>query len=276
MDHVTPERWLPVPTWEGYYEVSDHGFVRSLPRFVNGRGGSRRLIPGRILKPSYTNTGGYPMVNLSLGDRKEGRYVHDLVMRAHVGEPSEGQEVRHLDRDERNAALRDAAGVQRLIYGTSGENKHDQVRHGTHPEGSRTHCDADHELTEDNTRIDYYPDGTFMARRCKTCDRDRSARQRAKRQNDERHCKEDGCGKPYFGRGWCSMHYVQWQKEQPGGREKIAARQAVWYEERKQSGNPAWVPSADLPPEKLERRRALARERMRRYNARKRQERDGG
>jgi hypothetical protein len=266
------EYWLPVPTWEGYYEASDYGFVRSLPRFVNARGGSRRLVPGRILKPSHSNTGGYPMVNLSLGDRKEGRYVHDLVMRAHVGEPSEGQEVRHLDRDVRNAALRDAGGVRRLVYGTHSENQWDQVRHGTHYQGSRAECDNGHELTEENTWTEYHPDGIFKARRCKLCNRDRSTKQRAKRQaDDERRCKEEGCDGPYFALDWCSTHYAQNYMDQPGNRERVAARNADWYQRRKEEGNPTWIPSADLPPEKLERRRALARERNRRHRERKRQ-----
>jgi len=265
------ETWKPVPAWEGYYEVGDHGYVRSLPRWVNGRGGSRRLVPGRILRPSYSNTGGYPMVNLSLGERREGRYVHDLVMRGHVGEPPEGQEVRHLDGDERNAALRDADGNPRLIYGTHSENQFDQVRHGTHAEGRRDYCDAGHELTDDNVWIEYDEDGTFGARRCKTCNRDRATKQRAKRKTDERRCKEDGCGKPYLALDWCAMHYAQNYVDQPGNREKVAARNAAWYQRRKEEGNPTWIPSADLPPEKLERRRAQARERQRRYQERKRQ-----
>jgi len=266
---TAPERWLPVPTWEGYYEVSDHGFVRSLPRFVNGRGGSRRLVPGRILKPSYSNSGGYPMVNLTLGERTEGRYVHDLVLRAHVREPSEGEETRHLDRDASNAALWAADGTQRLIWGTSSENKFDEVRHGTHYEGSRTHCDNGHELADDNVWIEYHEDGTFKARRCKACNRDRATKQRAKRKTDERRCKEEGCGKPYFALDWCSMHYAQNYVDQPGNRERVAARNAAWYQRRKEEGNPSWVASADLSPEKLDRRRALARERARRYRERK-------
>lgn len=46
---------------------------------------------------------------------------------------------------------------------------------------------------------------------------------------------------------------------------------ARWYKARKEAGNPTWTPSAELSPEKLERRRALARERMRRYSKRKRE-----
>ena len=269
---TAPERWLPVPTWEGYYEVGDHGFTRSLPRFVNGRGGSRRLVPGRVLKPSYANTGGYPMVILSLGERREGRYVHDLVALAFLGERPDGMEVRHLDGKGENAALRDADGNLRLAYGTHSENQFDQVRHGTHAEGCRDYCDAGHELTEENTWIEYDENGNFRARRCKACNRDRSAKQRAKRQTDERRCKEEGCGKPYMALDWCATHYAQNYKERPGNREKVAARNAAWYQERKEAGNPSWIPNADLSPEKLERRRELARERQRRYQQRKRSE----
>lgn len=60
------EAWKPVPAWEGYYEVSDHGHVRSLPRTVRARGDGTRLVPGRVLKPSYSNSGGYPLVILQL------------------------------------------------------------------------------------------------------------------------------------------------------------------------------------------------------------------
>ena len=51
-----------------------------------------------------------------------------------------------------------------------------------------------------------------------------------------------------------------------------------WYKGARQCKNcrtrrtrEQWVPSADLPPDELERRRAGARERMRRFNERKRQ-----
>lgn len=252
-----PERWLPVVGLEGYYEISDLGPVRSLYR--NSM---------RILRPSYSNTGGYPLYILTVNGVRYPRYGHQMVAEAFIGECPVGQEVRHLDRDVRNAALRDANGIQRLVYGTHGENMLDQVRHGTHYEGSRTHCDADHELTGDNVWIEYDEGGTFRARRCRTCNRDRSAKQREKRKTDERRCKEPDCDGPYLALDWCATHYAQNYKEQPGNREKVAARNAAWYQRRKEEGNPSWVPTADLSPEKLDRRRALARERARRYRER--------
>lgn len=47
---TTPERWLPVPGYEGYYEVSDQGRVRSVEREVYSRQwGNYRRVPGRYL-----------------------------------------------------------------------------------------------------------------------------------------------------------------------------------------------------------------------------------
>jgi hypothetical protein len=41
--------WRPVPGYEGLYEVSDQGQVRSLARSVKGRDGSDRRITGKII-----------------------------------------------------------------------------------------------------------------------------------------------------------------------------------------------------------------------------------
>ena len=168
------------------------------------------------------------------GERKP-RYVHHLVLEAFVGLCPLGHETRHLDGNASSAALRDADGKIRLIWGTSSQNKYDEVGHGTHYEASRTHCDNGHEWTEKNTRIERYPDGSFKARRCRECKRIDSAARKVARETDERRCKEKGCGKPYFGRGWCSTHYNEWYKEQPGFRERTAARQRR-YAARVKSG----------------------------------------
>ena len=257
-----PERWLPFPGWEDLYEISNHGKVKSLRRDI-------------FLKPGTSNTGGYPMVLLCRNGSRKGKYVHQMVMEAFVGPCPESQEVRHLDGNPLNCRWEPgneeetkAAGGN-LIYGTKSENQWDQVRHGTHYQGTREYCDNGHELTEDNIWIEYHPDGTFKARRCKTCNRDRSTKQRKKRQTDERRCTGEGCEEPYFGKGLCSAHYLEQYKAQPGKREQIAARNAAWYQARKDAGDPSWKPTADLSPEQQERRRALARERARRYRERR-------
>jgi hypothetical protein len=82
---VTPggevEHWLPVPRWEGFYEVSDKSRVRSVSRIVNVCDGRKRRVPGRILRPQPDHSG-YPSVRIQGDGRREAVAVHVLVQRA--------------------------------------------------------------------------------------------------------------------------------------------------------------------------------------------------
>ena len=216
------EKWLPVVGFEDFYAVSDLGHVRSLRR-------------DKIMSPSTSNSGGYPMYIFSVKGKKYGKYAHHLVLEAFDGLCPPGLEARHLDGDAGNPALCDTEGKKRLAWGTSSDNKYDEVRHGTHPQASRDHCDNGHEFTEKNTRIQLRPDGTFKQRDCRECGRIRAAERRELRKSDDRRCKEEGCDKPYFGRDWCSSHYDQWYRQQPGVLERAAERQRR-YQQRLTGG----------------------------------------
>jgi hypothetical protein len=121
MDDTTPERWLPVPDYEGLYEVSDMGQVRSLPR-RNTAGGILRLQPdGR----------GYRRAFLSRNGVVKTVKVHRLVAAAFIGPCPEGQEVRHGP-----GGSSDDRAVN-LSYGTAQQNVHDKYRDGTMARGER-------------------------------------------------------------------------------------------------------------------------------------------
>ena len=75
------ERWLPVPGYEGLYEVSNHGRVWSAPR-PRARGGIR--------KPIRLN-GGHLNVDLSANGVVEHCLVHCLVMEAFVAHAPRGR-----------------------------------------------------------------------------------------------------------------------------------------------------------------------------------------
>lgn len=123
------ERWLPVPGFEGLYEVSDHGRVRSLDRIVLKRAvrngpliQTRRR--GRVLKAS-PDTHGYPMVTLCVDAVNKTTLVHQLVLKAFVGPRPDGHECRHLDGQRANPRL------DNLCWGTPKQNSDDKKRHGT-------------------------------------------------------------------------------------------------------------------------------------------------
>lgn len=132
------ETWKPVVGYEGLYEVSDQGRVRSLDRVVDRGRLGKSLRPGKILKGSIDSKR-YLYVSLYKDGRRNHR-IHQLVSRAFIGIPQEGQEVRHRD------GSRDNNVVENLEWGSRSENILDAVGHGTHSSASKTHCKSGHEL----------------------------------------------------------------------------------------------------------------------------------
>lgn len=121
------ERWLPVVGWEGLYEVSSLGRVRSLPRAPRP---GRRGYSGRILKPWLT-VHDYKVVGLCRPGHQEHRPVHRLVAAAFIGPCPPGQEVRHGP----GGKLDNRAS--QLCYGTSAQNHADRHRDGISNQGER-------------------------------------------------------------------------------------------------------------------------------------------
>lgn len=130
MDSIV-EQWRPIPGWEGFYEVSDMGRVRSLDRDIpNSRGAGTRRMRGKLLKPKkYPN--GYRFVQLSRGywaSQKE-RQVSHLVLEAFVGPRPEGFQACHNNGDNQDDQL------ENLRWDTPKNNNADKKEHGTHRKG---------------------------------------------------------------------------------------------------------------------------------------------
>ncbi len=124
MEH---EEWRSVVGAEGYYEVSNFGRVRSLPRqFVQLWCGIERIIhwKGGILKGSLTTRGKYVNVLVSYPGHKGQKLVHRWVLEAFVGPCPDGMECRHLDGNRTNNCL------DNLVWGTPKENMEDRRIHG--------------------------------------------------------------------------------------------------------------------------------------------------
>lgn len=83
-DELAAERWLPVVGWEGLYEVSDLGRVRSLPAARRCKNGDVRRYPGCILAGRACG-GGYRMITLSREGGANDYFVHSLVLTAFHG-----------------------------------------------------------------------------------------------------------------------------------------------------------------------------------------------
>lgn len=106
------ERWASVLGYEGRYEISDHGRIRSMTRWRRGKSGSLVPVQGRIMqlqqKKRSVDGRTLPYIEIRLRDgsprdvRCKAFLVHRLVAQAFVGELFEGAQVDHIDGDHGN------------------------------------------------------------------------------------------------------------------------------------------------------------------------------
>lgn len=171
---VSPERWLPVVGYEGLYEVSDHGNVRSLDRWTTGPSGKCRRRYGKAMKINLKR-GHYPMVQLCNNGTVRGKSVHRLVASAFIGVPENAEELHvcHYDGDRENNH------VSNLRWDTAAANYLDQIRHGRDTASRPKRppmmvCQRGHRMTPDNVWL--YQEGKHLKRRCKACQRLRQQR----------------------------------------------------------------------------------------------------
>lgn len=136
---VADEVWLPVVGYEGKYEVSSHGRVRSL-RFINHIC-DKVLDEPRILKPSLYS--GYLAVNLSKNGEARKSLVHHLVATAFKGPRPVGMVCAHL------TGKSTENHKDNLDWVSTSENERHKLEHGTSARGENTY---NAKLTEADVR----------------------------------------------------------------------------------------------------------------------------
>lgn len=95
------EEWKPVWGYEGIYEVSNLGRVRSVDR-LNSYGRKNR---GKLLKQTPLPDTRYLYVKLLKDGKSKMFKIHRLVAMTFIGEPKNGEVVDHIDGDRQNNNL---------------------------------------------------------------------------------------------------------------------------------------------------------------------------
>lgn len=140
----TIEYWRDVPGYEGYYRVSDLGRVKSLGRWILGRGKTKRWNRERICSSKVSKRNPYPTVVLRKnGEGKKERF-HILVLLAFVGPKPLGKRGLHWDDNKENNKL------SNLRWGSQKENMMDKCRNGNDQDGQNN---SKAKLTWDQVRI---------------------------------------------------------------------------------------------------------------------------
>lgn len=124
------ELWKDIKEYEGCYQVSNLGRIKSLDRMTNNQYGEY-FMKGRILKNSIIKDKGYCRVSLNNGNGKISKRVHRLVAEAFIPNPENKPEVNHKDGNKLNNC------VSNLEWCTNKENIEHSIRTGL-----KKHCNG--------------------------------------------------------------------------------------------------------------------------------------
>lgn len=115
------EIWKDVKDYEGLYEVSNLGNVRSLDRIVTRSDGRKCLWKGSILKGIKVRNG-YLRISLSKSSKEKQVLIHRLVAQAFIPNPNNLPVINHKDEDKTNNHVENLEWCTRLYnncYGTA-------------------------------------------------------------------------------------------------------------------------------------------------------------
>ena len=95
------EFWKDIKGYEGFYQVSNLGRVKSLSRSIYYSKGYTVYRKGKIKKPSFDKNG-YPQIGLCKNGTVITRKIHRLVAEAFIPNPENKPEINHKDENKTN------------------------------------------------------------------------------------------------------------------------------------------------------------------------------
>jgi len=115
------EIWKQVVGFEGFYEVSNFGNVRSVDRYVKHPRGSMMLRKGKPMKQSK-NKHGYMDIRLGKNGIEKAYLVHRLVAMAFIENNENKPQVNHKD------GVKDNNKLENIEWATRSENRYHSYR----------------------------------------------------------------------------------------------------------------------------------------------------
>lgn len=100
IENLDGEIWKDIDGYEGYYQVSNMGRVKSLDRQIHRKNGKDVFVSGTIM--ALQTNHGYSTVRLRLGNTRKNVKVHRLVATSFIPNPNNLPEVNHIDENKQN------------------------------------------------------------------------------------------------------------------------------------------------------------------------------
>ena len=135
IENLDGEIWKPVKGYEGRYEVSNMGRVKSLGRYRYGKKGGTYAVKERILSNTICGAG-YHRICMFMDGNRDYNLVHRLVAENFIPNTNHKDQVNHIDGDKWNNK------VSNLEWVTQSENMIHSYKNGLHKKqkGSKRYC----------------------------------------------------------------------------------------------------------------------------------------
>lgn len=121
------EEWKDIVGYEGLYQVSDLGNIKSLDRWIYGRGRKKKQLRHGCVMKFKTDKYGYFTLQLIKENIRKHITVHRLVAIAFILNPENKPQINHIDCDKKNNA------VHNLEWNTAKENVIHAHKNGNGP-----------------------------------------------------------------------------------------------------------------------------------------------
>ena len=116
--------WKPVKGYEGFYEVSSTGKVKSIPRTIMRKDGKPYRVKKERLMKLYVDEDGYHRVELQNAGSAFKTFAHRLVAQSFIPNPKNKPQVNHIN------GIKDDNRVENLEWVTLQENRDHAVANG--------------------------------------------------------------------------------------------------------------------------------------------------
>jgi len=98
------EIYKTIEGYEGYYQISNFGNIKSLQRLIKRNNGTDMILVEKVLK-SNSNGVGYQIINLRKEGKRKSYLIHRLVAEEFLNNPEGLSQVNHIDKDSTNNRL---------------------------------------------------------------------------------------------------------------------------------------------------------------------------
>lgn len=130
---MNTEIWKDIKDYEGMYQCSSYGRVRSLDRYVEEHNGKKQFRKGQIIKPRL-NKNGYLQLALNKNSKRKMKYVHILIAETFLENNEKLETVNHKDGNKLNNNM---DNLEWASYSENNQHAYSELNRSVTKEGAK-------------------------------------------------------------------------------------------------------------------------------------------